>query len=82
MAVKKTVSFETSMARLEEIVRTLESGSEGLDSSLKLYQEGIELVRVCSEKLDHAEQTVKLLQLGPDGSIAAVDFDTSGEDPV
>ena len=44
MATKKP-SFEESMERLEEIVRTLESGSEGLDSSLKLYEEGIALVR-------------------------------------
>ena len=74
MATKKTVSFEQSKVRLEEIVRTLESGSEGLDSSLKLYAEGVELVRSCSEKLDQAEQTVKQLQLKPDGQIVESNF--------
>ena len=73
MATKQP-SFEESMERLEEIVRTLESGSEGLDSSLKLYEEGIALVRGCTERLDQAEQTVKQLQLGPDGSVSMTDF--------
>lgn len=79
MANKKTVNFEASMARLEEIVRTLESGGEGLDASLKLYEEGIALVRLCSERLDSAEQTVKKLQLASDGSAKLVDFDGNGE---
>ena len=74
MAGKK-LNFEASMERLEEIVRMLESGSEGLDSSLKLYQEGIELVRACSERLDQAEQVVKLLQVKPDGSLAETEFE-------
>ena len=73
MATKQP-GFEESMARLEEIVRTLESGSEGLDSSLKLYEEGIALVRSCTERLDRAEQTVRQLQLGPDGSVTLTDF--------
>ena len=73
MATKQP-GCEDSMARLEEIVRTLESGSEGLDRSLKLYEEGIALVRSCTERLDRAEQTVRQLQLGPDGSVTLTDF--------
>ena len=73
MATKQP-GFEESMARLEEIVRTLESGSEGLDRSLKLYEEGIALVRSCTERLDRAEQTVRQLQLGPDVSVTLTDF--------
>ena len=73
MATKQP-GFEESMARLEEIVRTLESGSEGLDRSLKLYEEGIALVRSCTVRLDRAEQTVRQLQLGPDGSVTLTDF--------
>ena len=80
MAVKK-VSFEEAMTRLEEIVRALESGDEGLDRSLKLYEEGIGLVRTCTDRLDRAEQTVKMLQLRADGSVTAVDFEASGEEP-
>ena len=79
MANKKTVNFEASMARLEEIVRALESGGESLDNSLKLYEEGVALVRLCSERLDSAEQTVKKLQLAADGSATLVDFEGNGE---
>lgn len=58
---KTAKSFEESMTRLEEVVRILESGSATLDESLKLYEEGISLVRTCSLKLDQAEKKIKLL---------------------
>ncbi len=54
-------NFEESVARLEEIVRALEAGSVGLDESLKLYEEGVALVRTCNQKLDAAEQKIKML---------------------
>ena len=78
MATKKKMDFETSMERLEEIVRILESGTEGLDSALKLYEEGISLARECSETLDKAEMSIKMLQMKPDGNAVLVDF--AGED--
>ena len=46
---KKTITFEEAMERLEEITRILESGSEGLDQSLKLYEEGVSLIRLCTK---------------------------------
>ncbi len=75
---KKTVTFEAAMARLEEILHTLESGSEGLDASLKLYEEGISLIRACSEKLENAEQSVKILQMQADGTATLADFKGEG----
>ena len=80
MATKKTVDFEASMKRLEEILRLLESGNASLDDSLKLYEEGIGLVRACSDRLERAEQTVKKLQLTSEGTVGLVDFEKSGED--
>ena len=72
----KTVkTFEESMARLEEIVRTLEGGNATLDESLKLYEEGIALVRVCSSKLDDAEKKIKLLNVTADGVVGEKDFE-------
>ena len=44
---KSVMTFEASMARLEQIVRTMERGDVPLDESLKLFQEGTELVRNC-----------------------------------
>ena len=51
-------TFEASMARLEQIVR----------ESLKLFQEGTELVRSCQKLLDEAQLQVKKIMAGPDGS--------------
>lgn len=74
----KTITFEAAMERLEEIARLLESGSEGLDASLKLYEEGVSLIRLCTQKLESAEQSVKILQMGEEGIVLA-DFEGKGE---
>ena len=61
------VSFEQNMARLEQIVRTLEKGDAPLEESLKLFTEGTELVRACGRLLDEAQLQVKKVMVGPDG---------------
>ena len=71
---KKNMSFEESLARLDEILRALESGEGNLDALLGLYEEGIALIRDCSSKLDAAEQRVKMLQMQPTGELLTVDF--------
>jgi exodeoxyribonuclease VII small subunit len=71
---KKQLNFEASLARLEEILRALESGDASLDEMLKLYEEGVGLIRFCNEKLESAEQSVKMLQLQSDGSVGLTDF--------
>lgn len=53
------MSFENNMQRLEQIVRALERGDVPLDESLKLFQEGTELVRSCQTMLDTAQQQVQ-----------------------
>ena len=75
---KKTITFEAAMERLEEITRLLESGTEGIDESLKLYEEGVSLIRLCTQKLESAEQSVKVLQMSEEG-IALADFESKGE---
>ncbi len=70
----ETMTFEAAMARLEEIVRALESGNAPLDSSLALFEEGVALVKLCNGKLDHAEQRVKILTLGEDGRMTEADM--------
>ena len=68
------LSFEAAIARLEEIVRQLESGSAPLDESLALFEEGVGLVKLCNARLDSAEQKVRLLTKNPDGSVTEGDF--------
>ena len=76
---EKEMTFEAAMARLEEIVRALEGGSTGLDASLGLFEEGIALVKLCNSKLEGAEQKVKLLAAGGDGTLTETDFEGNGK---
>lgn len=73
---KEEKSFETALARLNEIVSALEGGSAPLDQSLALYEEGISLVRFCTEKLDAAEAQIKVLTRAENGDIVERDFAT------
>ena len=77
---KKEMTFETALARLEEIVRSMESGTAMLDQSLALFEEGVGLVKFCTKAMDDAEQRVKILQRADDGSVSESDFaEMSGE---
>lgn len=67
------------MARIDEIVAKLDAGDADLDEALKLYEEGVKLVRACHARLDDATQTVKMLETQADGKLALVDFETTGE---
>lgn len=61
-------TFEESMARLEQIVRSLEQGNVPLEESLKLFQEGTELVRSCGKLLDDAKLQISKVMTASDGS--------------
>lgn len=67
-------TFEESMARLEQIVRAMERGDVALEESLKLFQEGTELVRSCQKLLDDAQLQVKKIMTAPDVSPVEEDF--------
>jgi len=64
----KKEKFEEALARLEEIVRKLESGNMSLEDSLKAFEEGVRLSRICSERLDEAERRVEILVNGTTGT--------------
>ena len=61
-------SFEAQMQRLEQIVRAMERGDVALEESLKLFQEGTELVRSCGKLLDDAQLQVNKIMVNPDGT--------------
>lgn len=71
---QETKTFEDSMARLEQIVRAMERGDVALEESLKLFQEGTELVRSCGKLLDQAQLQVKQILTAPDGSPVEGEF--------
>ena len=74
MAKKENLSFESAIVRLEEIVKLLEKGNSSLDESLKLYEEGISLVRYCNTALDNAENKIKILSADNSGKLVEKDF--------
>ena len=65
---QQNMTFEANMQRLEQIVRAMERGDVALDESLKLFQEGTELVKNCSKMLDEAELQVKKVMTALDGT--------------
>lgn len=71
---EQNMTFEQSMQRLEQIVRAMERGDVTLEESLKLFQEGTELVAKCGKLLDEAELQVKMILTAPDGSPVEEDF--------
>jgi exodeoxyribonuclease VII small subunit len=56
-----TKDFETALAELETIVKTLEEGDLPLERSLQLFERGIELSRFCHGKLADAERRLEIL---------------------
>ena len=61
---QKTVSFESAMVELEQIVVDMEAGKLSLEDSLAAYKRGAELLSFCRTKLDAAQQQVSVLENG------------------
>lgn len=71
--------FEQALERLEELVTRLEAGDLDLEDSLRDFEEGVRLVRLCSERLKAAELRIQQLEEGPDGPrIRPVDLEGGG----
>jgi exodeoxyribonuclease VII small subunit len=67
--------FEEAMERLENIVERLESGDLSLEESLKIFEEGMNLVNFCSKKLEEAEQKVTMLIKDQNGKYSHQPFE-------
>ncbi len=72
---EEKMSFEQSMTRLSEIVRSLEGGNAALSESLSLFEEGAGLIAACTKQLDEAEQKVVKLRKGDDGEPRELPFE-------
>jgi len=57
-------SFEAASAELEKIVTAMEAGKMSLEASLSAYQRGAELLQYCQNKLQGAQQQVRMLEAG------------------
>lgn len=72
------ISFEKSIAELENIVKTLESGNLSLDEMIKLFEQGMKLSASCNKILDEAESKINIL-MKKDGEITKQEFALSEE---
>ncbi len=76
--IPKSTRFEDALGELETIVKSLETGDQPLDDSLKQFERGIALARFCQQNLSDAEQKVKVL-LTEDGSENLSEFETDSD---
>jgi exodeoxyribonuclease VII small subunit len=72
-------SFESSLHRLEQIVKKLETGDLALDEAMKLFEEGIALSQQCQKQLEEAENKVEILLKKADGKVVARKFALEGD---
>jgi exodeoxyribonuclease VII small subunit len=75
----KKGDFEKSLARLEEVVKRLESADLSLDEAMKFFEEGVKLSRDCQKQLEEAEGRVEILLKKADGKVVAERFDVEDE---
>jgi exodeoxyribonuclease VII small subunit len=80
MAKKKT--FEQAMKQLEQIVQDLESGDMPLEKAIKTFEEGIQLSKFCSEKLDETEKRITILMQNSEGKLSESPFPAEDDDDV
>jgi len=69
---KKT--FEQTIKQLEQIVQDLESGDMPLEKAVKKFEEGIQLAKLCSEKLDETEKRITILMQDSNGKLSEKPF--------
>jgi exodeoxyribonuclease VII small subunit len=65
-------TFESAMAELEELVEKMEDGELTLDESLKAFERGVVLTRLCQNELKNAE--LKVQQLNNDGGLEELEI--------
>jgi exodeoxyribonuclease VII small subunit len=67
MSIPPSPTFETLVESLQTKVRALESGQLPLEDSLKVFEEGVQIMRICQEKLSQAEKKISILTKGEQG---------------
>ncbi|MBR9975990.1 MAG: exodeoxyribonuclease VII small subunit [Bacteroidetes bacterium] len=74
MSKKISASYEASIERLNRIVLQLDTEETSLEDSMKLYEEGIQIVETCVKQLSEAQSRIKELRLRSDGVFEELDF--------
>jgi len=71
--------FEDALQKLEDIVRKMEAGDLPLEESMKSFEEGIKLIRFCSNRLEETQRRVEML-LGKEESLQSKRFQEDESD--
>ncbi|MBN1345403.1 MAG: exodeoxyribonuclease VII small subunit [Phycisphaerae bacterium] len=77
---KKPLKFEEALAKLEEIVESIEQGHVGLEDSIKHYEEGMGLIAHCRTILAEAELKIQQLQADGEGKLEAKPFEPDADE--
>ena len=64
----KNISFEGALKELEDVVQKLESGQVKLEEAVTAYEKGVQMQKVCEEKLKEAQMKVEKLILDKEGN--------------
>ncbi|MFQ5989866.1 MAG: exodeoxyribonuclease VII small subunit [Candidatus Methylomirabilales bacterium] len=75
MSDVKEVKFEEALAKLEAVVNRLESGELPLEESLRLFEEGVHLTKVCAHRLEEAERRIAILKKDERGELLETPFE-------
>lgn len=78
-ARKKEIKFEEAIQRLEEIAEAMESKSLSLEDSIKMFQEGMDIAKLCNQKLDEAEKRVNIIVKNSNGTLTEAEFEAEEE---
>jgi len=73
------LNFEKAMSRLEAIVEQMETGKLPLEDLIVRYEEGMNLVKVCQERLSNAEQKIEIIARNSAGKAVVKDFEPAAE---
>ena len=76
---REELNFEGAMDRLEKIVEQMESGKLPLEDLIVRYEEGMNLVKVCQERLAKAEQKIEIIARNSAGKTIIKDFEPAPE---
>lgn len=72
---KSPPSFETAVARLEQIVEEMDSANLPLQELITRYEEGVQLVKACEERLKEAEKRIEIITRNAAGKPEATEFE-------
>lgn len=80
MSKKKSEQFEDSMKKLQSIVEKLERGDLPLEQAMESFTEGMQLVQLCHQKLEEAENKIQVLVKDHEGAWATAAFDAGSRE--